>query len=125
MKLLLTLLLSHVSYAEESRYSQSFFKNTKAISSRSITIDREVLEQSYDLNGKLRVENYTKGKSVESICINEKGEKFTMADSDEIFFECLDQYSKILTKGGGSVGKQSTQKGLGDIDFNSRGKNLK
>lgn len=118
---------SNASVAKE-RYVQSFFKNYKIIASRSVTINKHMLQQSYDLNGKLRVENYSDGKTVEGICINSFGEILNTknAQKSEKFFACLLEYNEILANAGGVIDDNlSTTKRLDDIDLNSKGKNLK
>lgn len=128
MKIFTLLISSTLIFANETFFRQNHFKNSNKISSRSLTINGELLKQSYDDSGKLRIEIYSKGRVNESICIDSKNQKHFASSStnSENYFKCLSEYSQVVKKNGGEVEEppRENQK-TGDLNLNSRGKNLK
>ena len=115
--------ISYSAFASDISYRQNYFKGTNIISSRSVTINGELLKQSYDLKGNLKIEIYSKGKTNEAICIASDG-KSTSANNEE-YFECLTEYTAFLkSMNGESEGKPREIKNIFDLDFKERGKSL-
>jgi hypothetical protein len=123
MKYFILTAISYSAFAADVLYRQNYFKGTSVISSRSITFNSELLKQSYDLKGNLKIEIYSNGKTNEAVCIAPDGKKISA--NNEEYFNCLSEYTTLIKSSNGeSEGKPREIKNNLDLDFKDRGKNL-
>lgn len=96
--LLISLLLAQV-HADEM-YRIERFKKSGKISSKSIVKNEVLLKQSFDLDGKLRLEVYSNKNENSSKCFKENK---SLTKSDNEFFKCLEEFGKVVSSQNGTL----------------------
>lgn len=111
---------------DDIQYRINRFKKSKKISQRTVlnVNSGQMLQQSYDLKGRLRLETEVASSSTRSSCFLGDGTLVSSSDSQK-YFICLQSYQNIVkSEDGINEGKAHYSPQEQDLKFSDTGKGL-